>query len=1136
MRKHQPAEILGRQAGMNRKPITVFINSKNKCMNLHANLAGPTRYRRVLKLLLIMKLSLILIICCVFQVSAIGYAQQITLKQNGITLKSFFKEIKRQTGYDVIYADRILNDEQKVNVHFQGVALQQALNTTFQNLQIDYTIDEMGIVLSKKVQMLPVQKTIDVKGVVMDENSVFKEGVTVKVKETGKTIYTNKFGQFEFKGIEENTILVFSHLGYNTLEVKASSNLRLVKLIPAESRLDEVQVMAYGETSRRKATGNITKVSGEDIRMAPVSNPILALQGLVPGLEVMQANGMPGSGVKLQIRGRKKIDKNYGADDSPLIIIDGLPTSTGTTGLNQMTSAISNLNDPDFMMSPFMSLNAGDIESIEVLKDADATAIYGSRGASGAILITTKKGKPGSINFSGNLTSGISKARLPDMLNLKEYLAMRKEAFKNDNIPMTGNNAYDLLEWDTTRNSNLVKEMVGSTAHYSTAQANLSGGSELSSFNLSGAYTRETIPYPTEFPNTKGNVGIGLSTKSNNRKFFADFRGSYGFVDTRNISSALNFKLPPHIQLYNEDGSLAWNEGGVFRYIQNPLANLHNKYIIKTMTLAAKGNLKYKFTDALSLSVNMGYDLSKTEEQDLTYQAAINPMRTDKPKAAFAFRQSDSYIIEPLLEYKRAIGKGNLALLAAGTLQSQTGKRSSYAITNYTSDEFVGSLMGITNTSFVSRGSSDSEYKYLAWFGRATYDYDDKYILNLTVRRDGSSRFGPDYRFSTFGAIGGAWNFSNETFLSNDVLSFGKIRASYGHTGNDNIGDYKFLDLYGPSVIFQTYNGSLALKPQSLFRRDLHWELSKKIEIATELGFFKDRLLFTAAVYRERSKDPLVQIPVSLVTGFSTVVSNLNDVIVQNKGLELSLEFKNLQKKDLTWSTSVNVTIPDNKLIEFPNLDSSPYATRYVIGKSLNIAQTLMFLGVDPATGYSMYKDANGDGKVTISLDANSDTRYQFDTDPIFYGGLFNRLRFKNMHLNFVFSFRKEMANSQLSSLAYPLGSVQGENQIKYALNRWQKEGDITDVEKFSNLILNQYMALADSRYVKTFHATLQTLEFGYSVPLKIAKKLGLKNLSISGQAQNLFSFAPFGGFNPMNTSLNLGPFRTYVASLQFNL
>ncbi|WP_166664948.1 SusC/RagA family TonB-linked outer membrane protein [Pedobacter metabolipauper] len=1094
------------------------------------------------------KLTAFILFFTLLQVSAAGLAQRLTLTQKETTLKQLFNEINKQTGYNVFWSPKLVQSSLKVTAGFKDVALEEVLNQTLAGLPLTYVIEDKSVIIKKK------EKTVwenivdrftadDKRGVVLDEKGMPLFGATVSIKGSKSGVRTNALGEFILPGVDENATLLITYIGYEPREISAKADLSAIRLSLSDSKLDEIQVIAYGSTSKRLTTGSQGVVDGKVIENSPVNNVMTAIANRIPGVIINQTSGVPGSAVTVQIRGRTRVDQQFGADESPLFIIDGVPMASGNSNLNILSSAISANSLSG--ISPFSTLNAGDIESITVLKDADATSIYGSRGASGVILITTKKGVAGDMTIAARINSGISKARLPELLSVSEYVAMRKEAFRNDNKEMTNANAYDLLLWDTTTTNNLAKDLIGGTAHFTTADASISGGSVQVQYLLRGNYSRETNVYPEPMPNTRGSAFTSLNGKTKNEKFSFTFTGSYTSSTNKSIGSDLASKLllPPNYRLYNPDGSLSWNEGGI-RTDDNPLAVLQETYKAKTGNLNGNLMLGYKISQDLNFRTSIGYNTIRTNELRNSPKSAKNPMEAvPSNNSQFGNNNFESMIVEPQLDYTRRLGLGKLNVLVGGTFQTQSNDGYNFTLRDYSSDLLLGTLFGVTGTNFINPNSFNSQYKYAAAFGRISYNYDNKYLLNLTGRRDGSSRFGPNYSYSNFGAIGAGWVFSEEKFLKNDVISFGKIRASYGTSGNDKIGDYQYLALYGSSAFSPTYKDSLAISPLSLFKPDLHWEKSKKFEIAAELGFLKDRILVTAGWYRNDSSDPLVQYPLPTATGFSTVTANLSGIVVRNQGLELTISTTNIKKTDFDWSTNFNLTVPENKLHKYPGLEQSSYATRYIVGRSLNVVYIGNSLGVDPATGLYQAQDVNNSGKYEISN--TGDLTPDFDSDPEFYGGIDNSIRYKNFGLSVFLSFNKQQTQNWMTALSQTKAVGDIGNVPRYVLNRWQNPNDITDVQKFTTIaqpstsLVGQYAVFSsDAKYTNAFWVRMKNVVLSYNLPKPLIKQLNMRAVTVSIQAQNLFSFTPssFKTTDPESVFITrLAPLRTIIGSLQFN-
>ena len=1114
--------------------------------------------------LLIMKFTAIILLSACLTASATGFSQTVTLSEKNATLEKVFASIKKQTGYVFFYDEAWLQRAEKVTIDVKNIPLENALQICFKNQALSYSIIEKTIVIKPKTETIdgPISAPppITVTGRIVNEKG---QGViaSVLVKGTQNGATSNAAGYFTLKEVDENATLIITSInieGAVEVKVESRTNVGEIVTVTKVDIGDEVVVKTnYWETRKRLNPGNITKISGKEISKNPVSDPMAALQGRVPGMSITQSNGNPGAAFKIEIRGRTQIDRINGASNDPLYIVDNVPIASGNEYINQLGSAISQSSLSG--LSPLYSINIADIESIEVLKDADATAIYGSRGANGVILITTKKGNAGKPKFNLNVSTGFSVAPLPDMLTTKEYVAMRKEALQNDGLDLTTlanssslsnrNKVYDLAQYDTLRDNNLTKQLIGGTARTTDVQGSVSGGSDLTQFILAGGYRRETTVVPGSFPNSRASGRFSVTTTSPNKKFKGDFTASYTSTLNTSTSTDLSFalSLPPNYKLYEDNGDLAWNEGGYKS--NNPLAYILQKYKSKTTTLNTNAVLSYKILPGITLKSSIGYNFITSDEDRVRPSTAVNPLDRTGADGIYTFGHSTfkSWILEPQLEYRKSFGKGVLNTLIGGSLQSQEHKGYNIFISGFEDDSQIGTLAVVTANMFSAPSSNFSEFKYGAFFGRINYTYNDKYVLNLTGRRDGSSRFGPDYRFSNFGAIGTTWIVSDEAFMKKiSFVSFAKIRASYGVTGNDKISDYKYQDVYESGFSTNSYNGLTALTPSTLYNPELHWERNAKAEVAIDLNFIEDRIQFSASWYSNRSSDPLVNYPLPAVTGYNGVVNNLNGVIVQNQGLELELFSRNIERKFFRWVTGFNITIPSNKLLKYPDFEESSYTGSYVIGQSLNTVIAGHVVGVDPATGLYLLEDYNHNGKFDPAIDG--DFKPQFNTDPDFYGGLQNSISYKGISLDFLFQFNKQMGKNWIASytsFTSPVGAV-GKNYPNIVLDRWQNPGDVTAIQKFTTSASILDLAKLNGGHVPAFFSDLQytdvsfvrlkNVSLSYNLPEKLLRRSGISSFRIYVQGQNLLTFTPYKIGDPETASLtSLPPLRTIVAGAQIN-
>ncbi|WP_183562553.1 SusC/RagA family TonB-linked outer membrane protein [Mucilaginibacter sp. SP1R1] len=987
---------------------------------------------------------------------------------------------------------------------------------------------------------------LSLKGKVVSETGMPVAGATVVVKSGKQATTTNLNGEFNLVRIAPNATLIVTCIGYNMQEAIVKGNDSMViKLSLHNSQLDEVIIQAYGTTTQRKNTGNITKITAAEIANQPVSNPLAALEGRVPGVNITQSSGVPGSSFNVEVRGRSTLDGSLSRND-PLIVIDGVFFEAGNQSYNQLRSA-ANDNFGHGGLSPLNNINPNDIESIEVLKDADATAIYGSRGANGVLLITTKKGKAGKTVFNGNVYSGISTVPgTMNLLNTRQYVQMRKEGFKNDGItpsadPADPGFAPDIMLWDTTRYTDLKKLLIGNTARSTDVQGTLTGGNPLNQFLIGGGYHRETNVFSDDLADTRATLHFSLNHSSENRKFTMGFSGGYSNDKNQLIATDLTqyINLPPNLLLRDKSGNLAFQEAGVsyatVNNMINPLAILQQTNTAITENLYSNLQLSYKILPSLLFKVSAGYNTFKTDEVSIIPQSSIDPYVASYTPASSAFSNTSlsSWIIEPQLSYTKSISKGSLNVLIGGTFQEKKMKSNVIQATNFSSDLLLNNPAA---AGLVTADIEQSLYHYEAVFGRVNYDWQGKYILNATFRRDGSSRFGPNKQFANFGAFGAGWIFSDEPIIQRHLpfLSFGKLRASYGITGNDQIGDYNYLSLYQNTGI--TYNGSPTLSPAKLYNPDYRWQTNKKAEIGIELGWLRDRLFFTASYYRERSSNQLVNYPLPTQTGFQNVVMNL-PALVQNSGIELVLNTKNVNQKNFKWTTSLNATIPRNKLLSFPGLASTSYRSIYVVGQPLSVIYGFKYLGVNPQTGVYNFQDVNNDGKLNAS-----DYQPLGNLNPKYYGGVSNTITVRQFQLDFLFEFKKQMGRNYLAQLFNNFPGIVA-NQPTIVLNRWQQPGDISTVQQYTAgnnqaaiIAANTQLNISNGIYGDASYIRLKNVALAYHLPESFLKHLGITGGKVYINAQNVLTITKYKGLDPETQNFYvLPPLRTIAAGLQLS-
>ncbi|MES2277939.1 MAG: SusC/RagA family TonB-linked outer membrane protein [Bacteroidota bacterium] len=1078
-----------------------------------------------------MKITTFFMLISILTVSAASYAQKITLNERRASLEQLLDKVRQQSGYNIVYSDELLSKSHTVTLNLKEASLEDALKAILSDQALTYEIENKTIIIKEReVSLLDKAKAlfaqVTITGKVTDETGQPLPGVTVKIKGTNQATATDQKGQYSLTVPDDKTIIAFSFIGYETQELAAKDipNGSAINLKATETNLKEVIVSkGYYDEKRELLTGNVTTVSAKVIGEQPVSDPILALEGRVPGMYISQTSGMPGASYTIRLRGKNSISNG----NDPLYIVDGVPySSQSLISPFIQGGAVNGVNITPGQtvgggLSPFNNLNPTDIESIEILKDADATAIYGSRGANGVILITTKKGKVGQTRVDVDVNSGEGHvAHTLQFLNTQQYLAMRHEAFKNDGIAAMPANNYDINGvWDTTRYTDWQKVLIGNTAHFTNANLSISGGNANTQFRLGGGYSKQTTVFPGEYDDQKASANINLNHTSTNQKFHALFTAQY--VIDNNLLPQTDFTsfvadAPDAPAIYDTNGHINFQNGTFF----NPISTTLQTALATTNNLVSSVNLDYELLTGLKLQSNFGYTHSEMNQTIQTpastfYGPQLNNNRTNQ----IGTTSINTWIIEPQINYMRKISKGQLQLLIGGRVQEKVYNAIGYNTSGYTSDALI---QNIQNASTISvAGNFYSDYRSNSVYGRLNYNWEDKYVINATASRDGSSRFGPANRFGNFGAVGAAWIFSKEKVIEDALpfLSFGKFRASYGTTGNDQIADYQYLSTYNTSGTYQNTSGLIPTRIASPY---FAWEVVKKLEGGLELGFLKDRVMLNVDYYRNRTGNQLVGQPLPTQDGFTSIQANL-PAIVQNTGIEAELTTENLKGK-FNWTSSFNISVPRNKLVAFPGLASnSSYSNSYVVGKSIFSAPYYHYTGIDPQTGLYTFQDVNRDGVLSGA------DRLQFlkVITQDYFGGLANNFTYKNWQLNIFVQFVKQTG---LKPLFVPGYYNSAPNVPTYLLDRWQNPGDQTDIPRFftggTALTAAGNAASSDYQITDASFIRLKTAAFSYTLSKDWVHHLGLLAASIYVEGQNLLTITKYQGYDPETQGKNLPPLR----------
>lgn len=1059
----------------------------------------------------------------------------ITLSAKDQPLADILKKISKENDLTIYFRDEDLARFKKVSVDFKKATLDEVKSRLLTPNGLDWVIiDHNTFTVRKSQPPANIPTTTDTiryfTGRVINEEGSPVPGATILIKGSKKGTATDNNGIFRinYQDLFNIDSITVSSISYDQKQVSVKGRNHLGDIILRKyiGDLDETTIKGYTTTTRRFNTGNIITIKGDDISKQPVSDPLLALQGRVPGMTITQTTGVQGGAVTVQIRGRNSLNSGT----QPLFIVDGVPyepsiVAPGLGNYGSMGMAISALN----------FLNPSDIESVDILKDADATSIYGSRGANGVILITTKKGKAGKAILNINFSSGIQQLQNKrKLLSTRQYLEMRREAFTNDNALPTIKNAPDLLRWDTTRNADWQEELIGKTANYTDAQVSVSGGTSNVQYLIGGNVHTETTVNPGKFRFWKYGLHVSLSGNMPEKKLRYNFVGSYSTNINKfpGVDFASYIYLPPNApEPLLPDGSLNWADSTwTSLHWTNPFALLRSKVLdSRSSNILTNADLSYSILPGLNAKVNFGFNQIQNTTFSAKLLAGIDPANLAKETADATYTTTKirTFTSEPQLSFIRTIGPGTLQALIGLTILARQMK-SQYIFTGgFRDDALVENPAAAITDDLIFSGSN---YRYVAFFGQTGYILNKKYLLNVSFRRDGSSRFGANKKYAWFWAVGGGWIFSEENWTKTGIpfLSFGKLRGSYGITGNDQIGDYQQFQQYK----FQRglYQGTRGIRVEGIYNPDYEWEKTKKGEIGLEMGFIQDRMLINISRYYTRSSNQLSHQFLPITAGANSVMQNLPALIV-NRGWELSLATQNIKRKYFNWSTSINYSMNKNELKAYNGPNES-----FRTGRPITTVDLFQSLGIHPVSGLPLF--ANSEGQPVPLNDDADGAKATIDPAPVFQGGIENTFSYRNLSVSVFFQYVKQKGFNRIFPSEFSTGIMS--NAPLQVLNRWRKEGDVATVPlssqtglhttSFYTLENNSDKAIGNASFLRCKNINISWR------PTKLMQLFKNKfNCTIYFSGQNVFTITNYEGWDPETQSGQvLPPFATYTLGFRF--
>ena len=966
-------------------------------------------------------------------------------------------------------------------------------------------------------------QTLSVRGVVLDENGEGAIGATVMEKGTTNGVVTDIDGNFEIQVPAAGTLTV-SYVGYKALDVKVAGNTNhRITLVPDDHQLTEAVVIGYGTMKKSDLVGAVGSLAAKDMDKSPVANIGQAIQGKIAGLQVVDA-GKPGDNVNIKIRGLGSIN-----NCDPLVVIDGVPTDLGIN-----------------------SINIADVERLDVLKDASATAIYGSRGANGVVMITTKKGKEGkgTLSFSANLSIQ-NATRKPSLLNASQYAALSNEMMENAGYSLNPEFADPAALGVGT---NWVDEMLR-TGYMQNYNISYSGGSDKAHYYVSGGFLKQTgtvrsVDYQrfTFQLNSDAQVLKWLKM-SNNITLSGDRKrqGSYNIGDT--------YRALPIYPVKDANGEWSGPEGNSQWYgsTRNPIGPLYtNSSVTKGYNFLGNITAEITFTKWLKFKSTFGLDAKFWFGDSYTPKYPWKPTAVEESSRWQDSNKSFTYLWDNYFIFDHTFGKKHHVGLMAGT----SAQWNNYDYLNAQKNIFAyENIHEMDNgQKMYSIGGSASEWALFSYMARATYDYDNKYLVTATIRRDGSSRFGRNNRYGTFPSIAAAWRISEEPwFKKGSFLTDLKIRAGYGVTGSQaSVSNYGYLATYDTSVYPLGYNGTeqSALVSSTLANPNIHWEEVAQANIGFDASLFKSRVHLTADAYIKTTRDMLVKASIPITSGFEdTSTTYANAGKVRNSGFEISLNTVNFTGP-FGWETSVSYTYNKNKIKdlssnrpEYINQINNSYVTMLQAGYPINVFYGYVCDGifqnqaeVDVAAlqpgaepGDIRFKDLNNDGII------NDDDRTVIgNPNPTHLFSMNNILTWKGFELSFYLQgvFGNKIFNANKIDL---IGMSAANNQLSDVLGRWVGEGTSTNMPRavFGDPNMNNRIS---DRYVENgSYLRLKTITLAYNFPSKWLRALTIQNARITLSCENVATITGYSGFDP-EVGINGIDLSAYPISRTFNI
>lgn len=1058
---------------------------------------------------------------------------RISLNKQGVKLMEVLEEIETQTDY-LFISNRQIDLSSEVSIKVKDKPVDEVLDMLLKNKGISYAIEGVNIILTQRNYPVTDQEKRQIAGVVKDQNNEPIIGANVVEEGTTNGSITDVDGAFTLS-VSDQARLRISYIGYHSQTVAtAGKNSFEIVLIEDTKTLDEVVVIGYGTVKKSDLTGAVASVNSDNFNKGGNTSISQLLSGKASGVQITQTSAEPGGGARIRIRGASSVN----AANEPLYVIDGLPID------NSPAITSSGLYAPDNRTprNPLNTLNPADIESIEILKDASAAAIYGSRGANGVILVTTKRGGKDNLRVDYNYyVSTQTVAKKLKVMNTEEYIRVANELQASQGLdPLYSQEDIQRIGKGTDWQDEIFRNGLMQNHNVS-----LSGGSEKSNYYVSLNYfDQQGVVLSSHLKRYTAKINFEHRA-SDKFKFGVNFNTSWlkdqyapmGISINANagaIASAI--LMPPVYPLYDDDGNLFQTNN---IDLDNPVA-LAKGIDSREETERTFGTLfaEYNIIPDLSLRVNLGTD-RRSARKDVYNSTLTKQGKAQGGAASVINSKNTSYLIEATLNYSKEIGDHNFNLLAGYTFEEFASLTMSGNITNLPDDQLKTNKLSLGDTDNDNLDSNKAENKLSSYIGRVNYVYKGKYLLTASLRADGSSRFGANNKFAYFPSTALAWHAGREDFIADlNVFHSLKLRGSWGMTGNQSIGNYNSISTFASGGLTILGNTPVrGISPARIANSDLKWETTTQLNLGVDMSFWEGRLQASIDYFNKKTTDILLHLPVPPSSGFNTALRNIGSM--QNTGFELMLDSRNIVNKNFTWNTSFNISTLRNKVLDIGPLSEIlsgdvGFTTNFCIikeGYPLNAYYGYKVTGIfqegddiansaqpNAQPGYPIFENTNPEVDNRITAE---DRVILGDPFPDFTFGLSNAFTFGDFDFNFFVQgeMGAEILNQNLVEALYPFESIRN----RYAepmLNRWTPEN--TDTKWPSGINPTSYgggpansLTIEDASFIR-----LKSVELGYNFyPQGRLGKI-FKSARVYLTGQNLYVWTKYMGYDPEVSSL----------------